>query len=488
MSTARAESRQFARHALEYLLSNLFVRGITFLLTPLYTRVLSPEDFAIVAIANTLASALGLGIGLAVHSAVTRLFAECKDEQERRVFFGTLLIFSTVVPTVFGLVLHLLGAMGKLDVFEVVRFEPHLKLVLWSAVAGNLCNLPVSVYMAREEPRKVSAFNIGSGLVQLLLNILFVVVLGQGALGILRAGLAANLVMAAVSVLLIAGMAAPVVSLRVLWHTLAFSLPLVPHLLANWALSVSDRLILERYVTQGDVGRYSLGYMFGLIVSVVAAAATNPINPAANRQLKDPEQAKNLPPLGTYALLGIVAFALPVSVSAREVVRIIAPRAYEGATDVVPWVVLGAVLQGVYLVWTTGTWYSRRTGLVPGVTLISALVNIGLNLWLVPRYGAIAAAWTTAVGYGVAALLHGLLAQRNHPIPWEYRRWVGLAVAGAATFALVHKVQFESPLVGLLAKTAACCAIFPLALGLTGFVHKEELSRLTATLRRRMGA
>lgn len=473
---------RFGLHAAVYLVSNLLMRGLWIVLTPFYTRVMSPQDFAVVAVANTLTAALGIVLGVALHACIPRLYYEQPTEASRQRFLGTLLLFSMAFPVCVGGFLEVLGGFGLLDVFATVPFRPYLELVVWTAVLSNLLNLPTTVYMTREEPRKVAVLNIASGLTQVGISILLVGVFRQGALGVLRAGLCSAALMGALSTLLMLRMSRIGLAWSVLRPALVYSLPLVPHLLANWALSVSDRLVLEKYVSAAELGRYSLAYLFSTAVSVVGAAVATPITPAANRQLGDPETAKNVPPLGTYALLIIVVAALLASVNARELVSVLAPSAYADAARFVPWVVAGAALQGFYLVWSTGTWYSKKTAAIPLVTLVCVVVNVSLNLAFVPRYGAIVAAVSTTVAYAVAAVLHGLVAHRYHPIPWEYRRWFALVLAALASFAAVQRLTLGHVLIALAVKSIACLAVFTLGLAALGFVRREELSRVMTRL------
>ncbi len=481
----RDGTSRFRLDALVYLVSNLLMRGLWIVLTPFYTRVMSPQDFAVVAVANTLTTALSIVLGVAVYAGIPRLYYDFATDESRRRFLGTVLLFSTVFPAGVGAVLELLGTLGCLELFATVPFRPYLELVVWTAVLSNLLNLPTSVYTTREQPRKVAVLNISSGLLQLGVSILLVGVFRQGAVGVVRAGFCSAALMGVVSLVLMVRMSRLTIVWSDLRSALAYSLPLVPHLIANWALSVSDRLVLEKYVSAAELGRYSLAYLFSTAVSVIAAAVATPIAPAANRQLGDPELAKNVPPLGTHALLITVLAGLLACVNARELVSVLAPSAYGDAARFVPWVVAGAVLQGVYLVWSTGTWYSKKTGAIPLVTIASVVVNVGLNIAFVPRYGAIVAAISTAVSYGVTAGLHGLLAHRNHRIPWEYGRWIAMAVAALISYATVQWLAFDHVLVALLLKSIACLVVFVGGLAALGFVDREELSRVMARLARR---
>jgi O-antigen/teichoic acid export membrane protein len=101
----------------------------------------------------------------------------------------------------------------------------------------------------------------------------------------------------------------------------------------------------------------------------------------------------------------------------------------------VPWLVLGAFFQGVYFVLSQGSWYSTRTAWVAGATAIAAACNVLLNVVLIPRHGAIAAAWSTAAAYAVLAIVHGVLSRKLYPVRWRYERWLLMGGVGGALVA-----------------------------------------------------
>ncbi len=482
-SSLGKDTKKLGVNALVYLASNMLVRGVTFLLTPLYTREMGPADFAVVSVTNSLVAVLSIVLGMALFGCIPRLFFEYK-EGERRAFFGTILTLSLAVPGVIVAGLYALGEAGHLDLFETVRFDPHLKLVLWTSLFSVYAPLPVAIYMSREEPRKAALLNMLSGFAQLGLTLLLVAVMHGGAVGVLRANLLSSAVVGFVSIVLMLRLSTLSLALPGCVQALAYCLPLVPHLIANWALAISDRIVLDRYVPAADLGRYSLGCMFGLVVSVVAASLWNALSPVANRYLKDPDKAANVPLFGTYVLAVTTGFALALALGAREVISIIAPPAYQSAAAVVPWVVLGSVFQGIYLVWSIGTWFSMKTKLVPVVTAISAAANIGANIIFVPRYGMMAAAVSTAGSYALSAGLHGALAQHLYPIRWEYARWARVFGVGAVCYLLGESLPTLGARGALVEKLLFAFLAFPAGLALARFFTRSEVVQLRALVAR----
>ncbi|MBX3196801.1 MAG: lipopolysaccharide biosynthesis protein [Labilithrix sp.] len=472
--------RKLGANALLYLIPNLLVRGLSFLLTPVYTRHMSVDEYGLVALSNSVAGLVGVLLGFSITSSITRLHHECTDEGQRRTFYGTVTLFTLVVPTAIAALLHLLGSLGAFDgVFRAVPFRPYLALALWTALLNLHSGIPMGMFATREQPARFAVMNIVIALCQTGATVLLVVVWHEGARGALLAGLIAAAVSATMSLAIMRKHIALKISRSLLVQSLAFSLPLVPHVLSNWALSVSDRLILERYVSQADLGRFSLGYMFSLVVTLVVSAITTALSPAVTRQLKANARAPEVPRLGTVAVAAMALTSLGAAALGGDAIRLMSPPSYHEAARVVPWVVLGAFMQGLYMVWSQGTWFSMKTRAIPVVTGVGAAANVGLNMIFVPRHGIMAAAINTAIAYALLALMHGWLAQRLFPIRWEYRRWTLTLLAAVGCF-LVSAALPSSLSLGVLItlRLILVGVLFPVLLVALGVFSLDELRRL----------
>jgi O-antigen/teichoic acid export membrane protein len=90
---------------------------------------------------------------------------------------------------------------------------------------------------------------------------------------------------------------------------------------------------------------------------------------------------------------------------ASEIIHVLLPPSYYGATPYVVPIILGYLMLGFYLFSVQPLFYYEKTTLIPLLTGVSAIINVLLNLWLVPRYGAMAAAWVTTITHSIRFLL-----------------------------------------------------------------------------------
>lgn len=479
MPELATETRKLARNSALYLIPNLLVRGISFFMTPVYARFMTPDDYGIVGVCTTVNALTALIVGLCIPAAVARMHFELQDEEERRRFNGAMFSFLLIGPPLVVVLIDVLGRLGPLDVMKQVPFVPYVELAVWSGYFAFVPSVPGALLAAREEAGKVAVFNTVQALLQIGATILFVVTLRQGALGVLRAQLASGAVTTVIGLALMWPMSDVGIRWEPVKRAVALGAPLVLHLGSHWVLNLADRMILERYVPAADVGLYSIAYLFALAVMLVSNSILDVLAPMVLRLLKEDVDSPVVPRLGSLVIGAICFFSLGAAVIAPDVLRLLFPPAYLGAAPAAPWVIAGAAMQGLYLVWSQGTWFVMKTRRIAIVTLIAAVANVALNLLFVPRFGMLGAAVLTFVTYALLAVMHGAAAALSHRIAWSYREWVAaFAAALGAYFVCVGVTRVVTPSVALFVKLAISTIAFPAALVALGVVRRENVRSL----------
>lgn len=459
-----------------YFLADAAARGLNLVLVLAYTQVLMPSDYAILAVATSVTLLLVPVLGLSISAALSRLYFEATTEADQRKLYATALAFLLVVPTFALLAIEVVGRLGWLDVFGAVPYDPYLRLAVLAAYVSLFVDLPVAIYIARRQARRVAGLTFMNAGLLVGLSLLLVVGFGQGVRGVLLAAVLAGGAMAVVALALTAHAIRVVTrpSKALLASMLLFSVPLVPHAAAQWVLQVSDRLVLSHYVSSVELGLYYVGYSVGATAAFVVFAANKAMSPTITAELKNPDRASRVPRLGTYWFAGLVVGCLAVALYGPDAVKILAPNEFLAAADIVPIIALGSALYGVYTIVSSSVWFSMRTGWVPVLTGLAAALNVGLNLVFVPRFGIEAAAWNTVAGFAALAAFQGLLAARRHPIAWEYRRWAVLTGVGLGAYFAVQVSAPGLSVVRFLLSALAIIVVFPMALTAAGFWSSDE--------------
>jgi O-antigen/teichoic acid export membrane protein len=468
-----------------YGLGSVLVRGLAFALLPLYTRYLSPAEYGIVALTVTCTVVLGLLYPLGLRGAVSRTYYESGTVEERKERVGTLWSVMIVSAAGMALVLDRVGPSLAATILPEVPFDPYLRLAVWTAFLGVLGLTPLALMQAQERPVAYVLITIWSALTTTAVTV-WLVVRGDGAAGYLRGALIGAALAAVPYVLLTIGQIRPVIRMSILVPALGYSLPLVPHVLAGWALEMSDRAILTRLIPLHDVGVYSLGYQLGAVMGLLTTAFNAAWVPFLFGTLKQEGEAAHpkLARLVTYYAIALCFIGLGWSLLVEHAITLIAGAEYREAYRITPWVVGGYVCAGLYLIPTNLLFWRQQTRVFPLVTLTAGVANIGLNLWLVPRYGAIAAAWSTLAAYAILLILTWRSAERLHPFPYEYRRLGLMAGLALALFLAGQLLPFPSPALEVAGRALLWLA-FPLGLLSLGMLDRSELAVLTRLIRGR---
>jgi O-antigen/teichoic acid export membrane protein len=474
-----AKLKRLASQSAVYTVGGALAPSLSFLLLPLYTRVLTLEDYGVLNVVAPVYSLLSIFLTLGLEGALMRFYFDYdKDPGRLRTYIGNIALL--VLGN--GLVIALLLTAGGPALFRLILpntpFNPYLLLTVWNAAISITQILPKALFRAQQKAAAFVAFSLADFLLTTFLIILFVAVLRQGVLGNLRAQILGALVMAVPALWVVARSSRLRPSRADMTRSLAFSLPLLPHLVGNWVLNVSDRLILDSLVSKGQVGLYGLGYQFGLVMSnVVALGLNNAWVPFFYEHAGDRDNDAMIGRFITYQVLGMTVFALALGLLSREIIQIMASERYWPAYQVVPFVMLGYYCRFLYLFPVNGIYYVKRTMVIPIATVAAGALNVGLNFWLVPRFGIQAAALDTFLGFAVLLVLVFAIGQKLFPIRYEYGRLARIMLVALALFAGGWWLVSGGVWVRVAIKAGLLLA-FPVALWMTGFLSADERRRL----------
>jgi O-antigen/teichoic acid export membrane protein len=257
-----------------------------------------------------------------------------------------------------------------------------------------------------------------------------------------------------------------------------FGWPLVPAALALIAVNFSDRFFLSHLVGLNEVGVYELGVRVASAM-VLLLTAFRLAWPAFAYSIEDDDEARRTYAyVLTYLVYVASWLALGLAVLSPWLVRFLASDAsfYPGSR-VVPLLAFGTAAYAAYIVMAIGVGRARRTQFNWVITGVAALVNVVLNVVLIPPYEMMGAAVATVGAYVVLFAGMTFWAQRVFPVPYQWRRV--LTAAGAAVALAVLAKVTDAPLAGAL----AIALVYPVVLLALGFYLPAERRRLRALAR-----
>jgi O-antigen/teichoic acid export membrane protein len=329
-----------------------------------------------------------------------------------------------------------------------------------------------ALFRVEERSTSYAIASVANVLVTVVAMVVFVAVFHWGAVGLVVGNFTGTLL---VYIALVAyrreqlGLEFDRGLLRRMQH---FGMPLVPSALALWVINFVDRQFVIDYKGLDEAGVYSAAIkVSGVITFVMIAFRT--AWPAFAYSIEDDGEARRTYSFVLTYLLTFSAWAaLGLGALAPWWTRLLLAPKYHRASEAIALLAFAGAIYAGYTVLAVGSGRARKTQLNWVVTGVGAAANVGLNFWLIPRWGMVGAAISTLAAYVVLFVGMTIYAQRVYPVAYQWRRVI-TAVGVAAALNVVARATHLS-----LVPSFLLVAAYPVALALCGFYLPVERKRL----------
>ncbi|HSI98353.1 MAG TPA: oligosaccharide flippase family protein [Gaiellaceae bacterium] len=471
------ELRRLGKHSAIYGLGGLVQRILAVLLLPLYTRYLSPSDYGKVETLIALTTVTGIVLRFGITSAFFRFYFDSPEPERRRLVLRTSFWFTMTMATA-GFVAGLLLSgeiaallFGSADDRELVAAA---FVGLW---AGMNYEQLMSLFRVEERSTAFVSASLANVLLTIGATLILVVALDKGPIGVIVGNFTGTLLVYAALVGYRREQLGLQLDRSLLREMNRFGVPLMPTALFLWTTNFSDRLFLVRLADTTEVGLYSVGVRIASAM-VLILTAFRMAWPAFAYSIEDDREARRTYAFVlTYLVLLTTWVATGLALLSPWLVDWITAPAFTTSSRVVGPLAFAAVAFGAYIVVAIGVGRARRTQFNWVVTGAAAVVNVALNLLLIPPYGMMGAAIATVAAYATMFVGMAWWAQRIYRVPYQWRR---VATAAGAGVALVVAGKLAE--VGLPA-AVALALVYPLALLPLGFYLPAERRAIGARLR-----
>ncbi|MFC1705825.1 lipopolysaccharide biosynthesis protein [Planctomycetota bacterium] len=428
-----------------YTVGIAFSRVTNFLLLPLYLASLATEEYGALGLVESVVRILVLVAMMGTPQAVIKLGVDLADDPEKR---RRLAATSMSWAGLAGI------GLGGLMAIAWPYLTPYIGGVpLWPVAAAGLCGVAgaamFQVAVADIQGRRKSTQHTVYSAAQSCLLILFVVPL----LTILKLGPSAILLATAISFAVATVLVAmktkhrlsPTLDRPLLRQALQFGIPLLPYYLAAVVLQTTDRFMLASFATDGltAVGVYAFGAKLGSALTMVGVGFQRAWLPFFMEE-QSRGAGKDWRRVRAFSLRSIIvlgALACVMALTAPELTRVLAPEEYAGGAVVAGVIAFAAVLSAWSQMCVSVLMGEQRTSrMIWWFTVPVAILNIGLNLWLVPIHGALGAAWATVAAMAVNALLTSFAAVKLKGVP------LNVVLAGVVAVVCFGVVWFGASL------------------------------------------
>lgn len=461
---------------------NIAGRAVAFFAIPFYARFLSPAQYGLIELIELSTQTIAIAVGLqAIGTALIRLFHDQTSAEAERNVVSTALIGTALLSGCVTVIS--VAAAGSIS-RAVFNTDAWTTLLQAAFVAMCFASI-VEVVLVYERMRDNVRFYLGYSLITLVLslglNIIFIGVLDTGVWGFVFSKLIVS----------IGGMALLLWRLRrdVGWHWrgvyvpefVRFGAPLIVSGLSYFAVHFSDRFVLTSAVSLSELGRYGLAYRFALMVNVlIGDSFAKSWGVSVYRQTGDAAWRQQFARVFAYFTFTLSAAGLAIAVFAPELLRIMVPESFVPSALLVPILVLAYVLRDVADFFRGLLLINKRAVWVGKIALAAALLNLLLNVLLIPAYGTHGAACATLLTWSAYLVVCWIVADREHRLPIRLAPYGGLLMLMVVVYAAA--ASFRAP--SLLLQTVLDVVWIILFVGIAAllFFPRSELQSMVRWL------
>lgn len=393
------------RAGLWYTVCNFIDKGLVFLTTPIFTRLLTKSvigDFSNYTVWLTLVTYV---VTMDMHVTISRARFDYKENLNQYIssiailsflstcalsmvmflFHEPILKFMGIDMSMFVIMMSTIAFSGSFQMFQIehrvhYKYKTFTMLTLLLSVSTIVLSLILIKFMPEQLMGRIIGYTIPRWLIY---GALFVLLIYRG---------------------------------RCLkWehckYCLKICIPYIPHLLSLYILSASDRAMIKMFQGSEEVALYSIGYTCAMVVTILGNSMNQAWSPWLTERLHE-GSFQTIRKWSTRYFALFMFLVTAVGFVAPEMLLFMGGKSYASAVYVLPPVMTGCIFQFAYTMYVNIETYEKKTGRMALATMTGALVNVVLNYIFIPKYGYVAAAFTTLVGYGILFIIHFLTVKK----------------------------------------------------------------------------
>lgn len=476
---------RLTKHSAIYGMGHVLGRSIGFLLLPIHTNNILPDQYAIYVYGYAYLPLIAILYSAGINSAQLKYFLTTNDQTQKESVFSTSFWGTLAIGLFLTVILIALSNPVAQIVFGNQDYGYLVQISCGILIFDALALLLFNILRAEEKSIQFIVFSILNVIVNIILNIIFIIQLKMGIDGIFLANLIASALTFFALIYVTKTLFSKTFSYDLFKELFKFGLPLIPSMLGMVILTVIDRFILRELKGDETAAIYGAGYKLGMFMSIVVTAFRYAWYPFYLSTANDEDAKQVYSKVLTYFMFFCGAIFLVISLFIHEIAQFkifgftIFGEEYLPGTTIVPIILASYVFYGVYLNFQIGVYLENKTKYLALTTGLSALLNIIANFLLIPHLGMMGAAYATLIAYIFMAFSLYFLTNKLYPIQYEWLRISKIVVVSVLLFIVATLSYPNKP---SLFKLIFVSAYF-IVLYFIGFYEKRELSTIKRVLK-----
>jgi len=408
-----------------YGISTMVGRFLNFLLVPFYTNIFVPAQYGIVNQVYAIILIVNVILLFGMDTAYMKNAVLVKDKDEEKKIFSTPYLTVAIVSICICLIIVLL----ERPLFNLLEIPSNYNyLIYYTALILFLDSITIIPFVKLRIERKARKFALYKSLsiiVNLVMNFTLILKFKLG----IEAILISNVASSGFSFLLLSPTIFRAfkfhIDVQLLKKLLKFGLPFLPAGLSSMMIQGIDRPILTKLTNLNVAGIYSANYKLGIFMMLFVSMFQFAWQPFFFQHAEDKNIKQVFAKILTYFTIVSCLLLVILSLFIDDMIKIqlfhktLIGAKYWSGVVIVPIVLFGYVFNGIYYILSAGMFIKEKSLYVPIITGAGAIINVGVNILLIPVWGIVGAALATLFAYFFMAVGVYFVTQKFYEIQYE---------------------------------------------------------------------
>ncbi|MEI8278344.1 MAG: oligosaccharide flippase family protein [Bacteroidota bacterium] len=391
-------------HAKNYFFTNVVTMSLSLISMPIFTRLLTPSDYGVINIFSVWVAIAAIVLPLNLYTAVNRYYYENNDDFDS--FLGTSILLSYAC---LGISLTVMMVFKSFFARQLRLPESTLYFMIPAVILAVLDGIFMQVFLPRRNSKIIMRFSIAQTYIGFAVSVAFVYWMyishyENRYMGRLWADVIIFFVFGSFKVYQISKYVKLSFNIKHVKYIAGYSLPLIPYLLSGQILSLFDRVMIEKYQGIAQSGLYSFAYNISMLQIPISNALYNAFIPDYYKFYNEKRYKEH--DIAVTQLYNIISVsAVFFMLFGFEIGSILGSKSYHSSLYIIPIVIVGHWFNAIFPIYSRNFQYQKKTYIAAIVSISAGILNIGLNILFIPKYGSMAAAYTTTISMFYLALV-----------------------------------------------------------------------------------
>lgn len=414
--------KKLIKDSVVYITTDILNKSIPFLLLPVLAYYLSPEDFGILAIFNSILSVFVFVIGLNVLGSISVNYYSF-SKKELAQYIGNV-IYILVASLVFIILIVLIFKTYLQSILEI----EYLWIISAAFVSfsSSLVMLNLNLWLVEQKPKLYGIYEILETILKFSFSLFFIVIMIMAWEGRILGMLIGGAISAIISIVILnkRNYIKLEFSKKHIKEALKFGIPLIPHSMSQWLKNGAVIFLLSYYVGSKETGLYSIALQLTQVIIVLSSAFNRSWAPYLYRKLsKSPSlsEKRQIVKFTYIYFITISIVVLIIAVLTPYIIKLFFTDEYYNVNIFIVYLYIGAIFQGMYLMVVNYIFYTKQTKYLAYITFTISIINVVMSYFLINIHGPLGAAIASMISSIITFTGVWYYSNQVYKMPWTLK-------------------------------------------------------------------